>query len=183
MLSSTIPPTRLVQPMHYPTTVLTNYRTIAPSHYRTTAGFNMKPLVALVGALGILGLAWWFDRLYELSRLEAARTFDANPYAIVGTLAIVQLVLAGLLFLLAWFVILKSGGNTFVFLMFLLVGLLLLFSFSLDALLSRLPSFLSLSLTVFLPISPRSMLFEASAFTTLIGIIGLIAQRRPSLGR
>ncbi len=141
----------------------------------------MKRPVALAGALGILAFAWWVEHLYELSRLDAARTF--GPNRVFWAWLVAQLVLAGLVLMLAWFAILKNGASLLVFLVYLLVGLLIPFSISLDAPLSTLPSFLWQPLSVFLPVLPRSMLFQASAFTTIIGIIGPVARRRPWFGR
>lgn len=80
--------------------------------------------------------------------------------------------------LLAWFVIFKHGGSPLVFLIFVLVGLLMMFSFYLEASLYQLAPLLYQPPTDFLPASPQSLFFTTSAFITIIGVIGLLAWRR-----
>ncbi len=149
---------------------------------------NARKFVALGGMIGILVLAWWFDRLYEFAhlgvgpfaRLGVGPVVYPNPLLWVS--ALTNWALAGLVLLLAWFVIFKHGGSALVFLIFLLVGLLVMFSFFLEAPLAEFAPLPYQPLTVFLPVSPRSLTFHASAFIAVIGVIGLLiwtADHRP----
>ncbi len=72
---------------------------------------NAKKLGALGGMLGILALAWWFDRLFEFARLGGPSTGDPVP-PVVWVSVITNWALAGLVLLLAWFVIFKRGECT-----------------------------------------------------------------------
>jgi hypothetical protein len=136
---------------------------------------NARKFVALGGMVGILVLAWGFDRLYEFARRGIPSSGDPLP-PVIWVSAITNWALAVLVLLLAWFVIFKNGGSPLVFLIFLLVGLLVTFSFSLEPL-SLLSPLLG-PIDFFLPGSPRSLYFQASAFISIIGTIGLLARRR-----
>lgn len=138
---------------------------------------NAKRLVSLGGMIGIFVLTWWFDRLFEFARLGVPSTGDPLP-PVIWVSIVTNWALAGLVLLLAWFVIFKNGGSPLVFFVFLIVGLLLTFSFSLSAPLGYLPWLLGYPIDFFLPSSPRSLYFYASAFISIIGVIGLVARRR-----
>lgn len=122
-----------------------------------------------------LVVAGWFDRLHDMARVSNP---NANFNAIVLLWASTNVVLSGLVLLLAWFVILKNGKSTLVLLSFLIVGLLLLFSYILEPL-SLLPPFLWQPFIALMPTSPRSLVYHASAFIALIGLLGLVVRRRP----
>lgn len=137
---------------------------------------SARKFVALGGMLGILVLAWWFDRLFEFARLGVGPVVYPNPFLWVS--AITDWTLAVLVLLLAWFVIFKHGGSALVFLIFLLVGLLMMFALFLEAPFAEFAPLFYQPLAVSLPVSPRSLAFHASAFITIVGVIGLLARRR-----
>ncbi len=139
----------------------------------------MKSLAAVAGMLATLALTRWFDYLYDVLRTAPTRNVFVGTDAILWLGAATDVIVAGLLLLLTWFVMVKNGGSRFVFVSFLLVGILLLFSFSLQASLSLLPPSMWQLFTAVMPTSPRSLLFHAGAFIAVIGLMGLVVRRRP----
>ena len=90
---------------------------------------NVKPnnsvMVSTTGLIGLLGIAWGCDSLMQFLRYQNMRTFSLNN-VIFWVYALIALVLAASWLLLAWEVLVRLPGNTWVSLAYLLVGLIIL---------------------------------------------------------
>lgn len=134
--------------------------------------------MSLAGILVTLVVAYSFDRLLESLQQTFAKPFD--PFAWGQSLfltVIIHLLFAALLLLLAWYVLFKNERNGVVSTVFLVIGGLLLFDLTFFGFLptSILPAgeFRNVLMALFF-LSSKSLLFQASAFISVIGIAGLV---------
>ncbi len=126
-----------------------------------------KPF-SLIGMAATLVIAYGVDWGLKSLAETAQRTFVYEPYLWLAGPA--NLVLAGALVALAWFVIFRAERSKVVSSIFVIVGLLVTFSFA-----------IIISAKVLLPIgyllaflTPNSHLVYAGGFMAVIGIAGFI---------
>jgi len=133
---------------------------------------NHPVLVSMTGLIGVLGVAWFCDGLLRSINNYVMQTFTPT-YVILWLYALVALLLAGLWLLLAWSVLIRLPGNTWVFLVYLLFGLLIVIYPALiftPALCCRLP-YISV-----LQIAPTMYLYSSGGCLAIIGLAGLVMQ-------
>jgi hypothetical protein len=145
----------------------------------------MKQALSLLGLVGTLALAFGFDRWLDYLRIDAARTFDVTPNLWAGSLG--QLLVAGTLLALAWYMMCHRPKSNSVALVFLVAGLVMtLFPPIYGEVLERM---LSPQDTTILPLSfslvylsPGRLLSFAGAAIAAIGVVTLLdrtASARP----
>ena len=118
-------------------------------------------IITLVGLVAIYALDSWLHNLQLLGR----STFNAAPYIWAGSIA--NLVVAGLILLLAWYTLREKRRNLFIAVSFTLVGLTLAF-YPVVIFLTGI-DFFWLPAVIFR--GPASLFLTASAFIAGIGII------------
>ncbi len=135
----------------------------------------MNKFIPLAGMTAILVLAYGFDRFLGSFEQTALRTFDVSAFLLL--IIAENLLFAGSLLMLIWFVLFRGERSQAVSSIFLVIGFLLVFSI---AVLGYLPSSivpvedLRIVLMSLFFLTPNSFFFRASAFVAVIGIAGLI---------
>jgi hypothetical protein len=127
----------------------------------------MKSLLSLISMLAVLILAYALERgLHEL-QVIASRTFNAAPFVWAAPLA--DLLLAGALLTLAWFTLRKDERSRWVALVFVLVGLLLVFAWPINVY-----TWVKISPLDARYLAADSRLVIAAGFVAAIGALGLL---------
>ena len=132
--------------------------------------------VSLTGLVGLLGITWGCDGLMQFLRYQNARTFTLN-YVILWVYPLLALLLAAVWLLVAWVVLVRLPGNTWVFLVYLLIGLFIMAYPALyftPALCCWLPDIAALQL------SPTMYLYSSGGCLAMIGLAGLVWRRKES---
>jgi len=130
-------------------------------------------LVSLAALVGFLGIAWGCDGLMQLLRDQNAQTFSLT-YIIFWAYALTALVLAAAWLLLAWLVLVRQPGNTWVSLAYLLVGLFIVAYPALYYsawLCCGLPDLKAIQL------GPSMNLYSSAGWLAVIGLVGLVWRR------
>jgi len=131
----------------------------------------MTNIISLAGLVIMCFLAYGFDRW-----IAALQQTASSPFAIASFLwlsSIANLILAGALLLLAWFVNFRAVKSKWVSAAFSIIGLLVTFALALIfTAFSTLPS---LGIIEFL--MPNSRVIFVMAFIAVIGIAGLIPRK------
>jgi hypothetical protein len=131
-----------------------------------------RVVVSICGLIVVLGVAWGCDRLMQFFRFLNAQFFTLNTIILWGY-ALVALVLSGLWLLLAWFELIRESRNTWVSLIFLLIGL----SIVAYPALYFTPLLGWLSNITLVQLAPTMYLFSTGGIVAVIGVLGLVIQR------
>lgn len=129
----------------------------------------MMRIVSLVGMAGILAIAYLIERGLEVLKPLAVRQFNALPFLWAASAA--DLLLAGLLLLLAWLVNSRGARSRVVGLIFLVVGWLLAFAHAI-AITGRL-HLPQTGLPLLPYLSSGSRVVYAAAFIAVLGAVSL----------
>jgi hypothetical protein len=86
----------------------------------------MIKLISLAGMLGVLVIAYALERGFEVLRATATRSF--NVTALIWAKGGANLLFAGLMLTLAWWVGIRSGRSRRLAVLYLVAGLLLVFA-------------------------------------------------------
>ena len=132
----------------------------------------MTKLFSLIGMAATLVIAYGVDWGLKSLAATAQRTFVYEPYLWLAGPA--NLVLAGALGALAWFVVFRAERSKVVSSIFVIIGLSVTFSFA--AIISARGSLRLGDLMAFL--TPSSHLVYAGSFVAAIGIAGFIRKTR-----
>ncbi len=128
----------------------------------------MTNAMALIGLVIVFILAYGFDLWIAALQRTATTTFAIAPFLWLSSIA--NLILAGVLLLLAWFVNMRAANRRLIAVIFVIVGLLVTFASALTfTTLSTLPP---LGIAEFL--TPNSRVSFVAAFIVVVGIGGLI---------
>ena len=134
---------------------------------------NNPVLVSITGLIGVLGIAWGCDGLIHFLYYLSVEMFLLN-YVILWAYALIALVLAASWLLVAWFVLIRAPGNTWVSLAYLLCGLFIVVYPALyytPALCCGLPDIAAIQL------APTLYLYSSGGCVAVIGLAGLILRR------
>src|SRR5258706_8787071 len=136
--------------------------------------FMKKPCISIVSLLGmffIIGVAHKLDIWIENIRRATQKEFPfTNSWLVPANIAL--LLLVGLLFIWLWFVNYKDSNIRVVAIIYMLVGLGLLFYNSIAIALTP-----KLNLQLLLPVAPQSLSAFASAFIAIVGIQRLFSRK------
>jgi hypothetical protein len=131
----------------------------------------MTELISLAGLVVVFFLAYGFDRLIMALQQAASATFALSSFLWLGGVA--NLVLAGALLLIAWFVYFRAARNILVSVIFMVLGLLGTFTSALIfTFFSTLPP---LGIAEYL--TPYSRVVVTAGLVAVIGIAGLIPRK------
>jgi hypothetical protein len=131
-------------------------------------------VVSITGLIGALGIAWGCDGLMGFLRYQNMQTFTL-PHVILWTYAPLALLLAAVWLLLAWVVLVRLPGNTWVSVSYLLVGLFVVAYPALyltPALCCGLPDIAAIQL------APTMYFYSTGGCLAIIGLAGLILRRK-----
>ncbi len=131
--------------------------------------------ISILGLVAVLAIARGLDAILESLRRRNAVTFELS-YVILWSQTLIALVLAGLLLLLAWFVLLRAPRNSWIAGLYLVIGAVLVLGPQLyftPALSARIPEFVFSSIAI-----TGSYQFLAGGFIFVIGLLSLILPRR-----
>jgi hypothetical protein len=128
----------------------------------------MTNIISLVGLVIVCILAYGFDRW--IVALQQTATRPSSIASILWLSSIANLILAGTLLLLAWFVNFRTAKSKWISVTFLIIGLLVTFASAL--IFTAFSTFPPLGVAEFL--MPTSRVVFVMAFIALIGITGLI---------
>lgn len=128
----------------------------------------MKTAISLTGLLAVFITAYGIDRWLDLMRQQAVDTFTLTQYLWYASIA--NLILAGELVLLAWYVNYRTNRSTLTPSIFIIVGLLVTFATAIIYTASS--TFLPLGMVEYL--MPNSRLVYAAALAAAIGTTGLV---------
>ncbi len=131
-----------------------------------------RVLVSMCGLIVVLGVAWGCDRLMQFLLFLNAQFFTLNRIILWGY-ALAALVLSALWLLLAWFELIRESRNTWVSLIFLLIGL----SIVAYPALYYTPLLAWLSYISLVQLAPTMYLFSTGGVVAVIGGLGLALQR------
>ena len=134
-----------------------------------------RVLVSTCGLVVVLGAAWGCDRLMQFLSFLNAQFFSLNRIIFWGY-ALLALVLSGLWLLLAWLELIRESRNTWVSLIFLLIGLGII---AYPALYFT-PLLGWLSYITLVQLAPTMYLFSTGGVVAVIGVLGLVLQRGKS---
>jgi hypothetical protein len=130
-----------------------------------------KPLqstvVSILGLIVVLGIAWCSDAVrqyYNIKNFDVRTVIFANFWGY----PLIVLLFAALMLILAWFVLIQAPKNAWICLVFLVIGLLIVFYPALY----YVPAIGLPSIDVLL--NPTSNLFSSGGFIAIIGLIALI---------
>ena len=131
-------------------------------------------IVSIIGLIVVLGIAWGFDALMRFLSYQRMEMFFLN-FVIFWCYALIALLLAAILLLLAWLVLINAPRNVWISLVFLVIGLFIVFYPALYynptlALGRWLPGFDSL-------LSYTSYLSFSGGFIAIIGLFALVFRR------
>ncbi len=133
-------------------------------------------IVPLAGMVIALLLAFGLDRVILLLREENARALTAG-YALLWTYVLANLVLAICLLMLFWIIAARGERSKLVAVIFLIVGIPVLFA----PVIYFTPAFAGLNLTDYL--LPDTLLYQAGVFMAAIGLLSLILPRQKIVNR
>jgi len=133
-----------------------------------------RVLVSMCGLIVVLGVAWGCDRLMQFLLFLNAQFFTLNRIILWGY-ALMALVLSAFWLLLAWFELIRESRNTWVSLIFLLIGL----SIVAYPALYYTPLLGWLSNITLVQLAPTMYLFSTGGVVAVIGVLGLALHRRP----
>jgi hypothetical protein len=131
-----------------------------------------RVLVSMCGLIVVLGVAWGCDRLMQFLGYLNSQFFSLNSLILWGY-ALVALILSGFWLLLAWFELIRESRNTWVSLIFLLIGL----SIVAYPALYFTPLLGWLSNITLVQLAPTMYLFSTGGVVAVIGVLGLALQR------
>ncbi len=134
----------------------------------------MSKLLSLMGMIATLAVAAGLDWALDALKATAQRTFAYEPY--FGLIGPANLVLAGTLLMLAWFVLLRAEPSKLVSCIFLFVGLAVTLYLIIPFVL-KIPV-LTVRSAIFL--APSSHVSHAGAFIAILGIAGFLPRREHS---
>lgn len=126
----------------------------------------MNTIISLLGLFAAFVMAYGFDRWSALLTRQARANFTWGSY--YWFLSISDLIFAGLILVLAWFVCFRANKTRIVPIIYLVVGLLATFAFAIEYTVS--PNFQMITPGFLLP---TSRVVYVSAFAAAIGIAGL----------
>ncbi len=124
-------------------------------------------LFSLISMLAILILAYGMDRWIHRLKVEVGNNF--NPAPVWWANSICNLVLMGACLLLFWFVTFKWERDLVTAVLYLLIGLFLLFYNAVA---------ISFKLSFIPPFFPQTLALTATAFITVTGLFNLIYTRK-----
>jgi len=133
-----------------------------------------RVLVSMCGLIVVLGVAWGCDRLMQFLLFLNAQFFTLNRIILWGY-ALMALVLSAFWLLLAWFELIRESRNTWVSLIFLLIGL----SIVAYPALYYTPLLGWLSNITLVQLAPTMYLFSTGGVVAVIGVLGLALHRKP----
>ena len=133
-----------------------------------------RVLVSMCGLIVVLGVAWGCDRLMQFLLFLNAQFFTLNRIILWGY-ALMALVLSAFWLLLAWFELIRESRNTWVSLIFLLIGLVII---AYPALYYT-PLLGWLSNITLVQLGPTAYLFSTGGVVAVIGVLGLALHRKP----
>ncbi|CAG0926879.1 hypothetical protein TFLX_00244 [Thermoflexales bacterium] len=127
-------------------------------------------LISLIGLISVLLLAFGLDRAILFLREENSRTFTLGDI-LLWAYPLANWVLAICVLMLFWIVVVSGERSKFVAMVFLVVGLPMLFV----PLIYFTPAFAGLNLIDYL--LPDKLLYHAGGFIAAIGLLRLILGR------
>jgi len=128
-------------------------------------------IISLLGMFLIIYLAYKLDIWIENIKQAARKEFSsANSWLVPANIAL--LLFAGLLFTWLWFVYYKDENIRVVAIIYMLVGIGLLFYNSIAIALTP-----KLNLQLLLPVAPQSLSAFASAFIAIVGMQRLFSRK------
>jgi hypothetical protein len=127
-------------------------------------------IISLLGLAVTFAIAYGFDRWSDLLRRQASANFAWTSY--YWFLSISNLIFAGLMLVLAWFVCFRANKTRLIPLLYLLIGLLAAFAFAIEVTVS--PTFQMITPGFLLP---NSRVVHVSAFAAAIGAAGLVRSK------
>lgn len=131
----------------------------------------MTNIISLTGLVIVSFLAYSFDRW--IVALQQTATRPSSIVSILWLSGIANLILAGALLLLAWFVNFRAAKSKWVYVTFLIIGILVTFTSAfIFTAFSTLPP---LGVAEFL--TPTSRVVFIMAFIAVIGLAGLIPRK------
>ncbi|MCK7522546.1 MAG: hypothetical protein MZV64_35120 [Ignavibacteriales bacterium] len=132
----------------------------------------MDAIISLLGLAATFAIAYGFDRWSELLRRQASATFAPTSY--YWFFSISNLIFAGLMLVLAWFVCFRANKTRVIPVIFMIVGLFATFVFAVDV--SILAPDSHYMITPF-PLMPNTRVAHVAAFITVIGFAGLLLSK------
>jgi hypothetical protein len=131
----------------------------------------MTIIISLAGLVIVFFLAYGFDRLIMTLQQAASAAFALSSYLWLSSIA--NLILAGALLLLAWFVYFRAAKSKLISVIFMVLGLLVTFASALIyTFFSTLPP---LGIAEFL--TPYSRVVVVAGLIAVIGIAGLLPRK------
>jgi len=128
---------------------------------------NVNAIISFVGLAITFAVAYGLDRWSEILRRQASANFAWAPY--YWFLSISNLILAGLILALAWFVCFRANKTRMVSIIYLIVGLLATFAFVIEFTVSPITQLITPGYLL-----PNSRVVYVSAFAAAIGVAGLV---------
>jgi hypothetical protein len=132
----------------------------------------INAVVSLLGLAVTFALAYGFDKWAILLRRQARETFSSEFY--YWFLSISNLIFAGLMLVLAWFVCFRANKTRVIPVIFMIVGLFATFVFAVDV--SILAPYSHYMITPFFLV-PNTRVAHVAAFITVIGFAGLVLSK------
>ena len=83
-------------------------------------------IVSIIGLIVVLGIAWGFDALMRFLSYQRMEMFFLN-FVIFWCYGLIAFLLAAILLLLAWLVLINAPRNVWISLVFLVIGLFIVF--------------------------------------------------------
>lgn len=121
-------------------------------------------LASVVGLIIVLGFAFWMDSGVDVLKIESLQTFSETiPWLVSANIA--NLVLAGLILTLLWFIYYKGYKSQTVGLIYFVVGFGLLFYPVII-----LPAANKLHLPLYIPLEPKTFTSFTSAIIVVVGL-------------
>lgn len=131
----------------------------------------MTTIISLAGLVIVFFLAYGFDRLIMAFQQAASAAFALSTFLWLSGIA--NLVLAGALLLLAWYVNIRAARSRLVSVIFIVLGLLVTFTSALIfTFFATLPP-----LGIYEYLTPYSQVVVAAGLVAVIGIAGLIPRK------
>jgi hypothetical protein len=127
-------------------------------------------IISLIGLVTAFAMAYGFDKWSELLMRQARVNFTWESY--YWFLSISNLVFAGLILVLAWFVCFHANKTRIVPIIYLIVGLLATFAFVIEFTVSPISQMITPGFLL-----PSSRVVDVSAFATAIGVAGFILSK------
>ena len=137
---------------------------------------SSKVRLSLVGLMIVFVIAFGLDQGIYALRRYAENSLDFQPLFVLMTFG--NIVLAGSLLALAWYIYLKAERNRIIAALFLISGGLTALYPAAFILLNSGGNMPDLFRSMFLYLTPDTRLHFAAAFVTMIGMMDLIRRRR-----